>query len=62
VRAFAGGKQGSPAKQYFVTSANRFSKPVAANLLDSLKSLVMHYLNLLYRGLVFSSLPNARVS
>jgi hypothetical protein len=61
-RAFGGGKHGSPAKQYLVTSASNSSKPVASSLLDYYKSLVIHYLNFLYMGLVFSSLPKVRVS
>ena len=47
VRAFGGGKHGSPAKQYEATSASNLSNPVASSLVDYDRSLLIHYLNLL---------------
>jgi hypothetical protein len=62
VRASGGGRHGSPLKQYLATSASRLCRPVASNLLDNDKSLIIQLLKFLYKGLVFSSLPTAKIT
>ena len=62
VLAFAGGRHGSPEKQYLATSASKTYRPVALSLLDAYKSDIMHFVNYLYSGLVLSNLPTVKIT
>jgi hypothetical protein len=62
VRTLGGGRHGSPLKQYFAMSDSKVCSPVSSTLLDMLKSLVIHCVNCLYKGFVFSSLPTVKIT